>query len=147
MMENEHEAKKKISELTQNVIERNKVMGINKRNIGEAIIFTLLIFLIVVVIPFTELVTIIICIVLCPVAFIGCIKGIKHLSVTEILFAELEFRKNRRRLHLRGPQYVRKKSRNSYSESEDESLAEKCFRFIKQRFYEFLDEYGKEEDS
>ena len=146
MAENDNEVKKRISELTQNVIERNKFMGMNKRNIGEAIIFTLLIFLIVVAIPFTDLVTTIVCIVLCPVAFIGCIRGVKHLSLTEALAAELQFRKYRRRLHLRGPQYVRKKSKNSYSESEDESLAEKCFRIIKQRFNEFIDEYGEEEN-
>ena len=146
MADNDKEAKKEVYELTKNVIERNKFMGQNKRNIAEAIISSLLILTIIIAIPFTDLVTTIVCIVLCPVAFIGCLRGVKHLSVTEAFMAELQFRKYRRRLHLRGPQYVRQKSRNSYSESEDESLAEKSFRLLKQRFNEFLDEYGKEED-
>lgn len=133
--------------LTRNVIEKNKILGKNKRNIKEANVFTLLIALIVVAIPFTFTVTIIICVVLCPLTFLACIVGIKHLSLTEILSAEREFRKNRRRLHLRGPEYVRKKNKTAYSDSEEESLAERTFKYFKQRLDDFVEKYSTEDDS
>lgn len=138
---------KRVFALTKNVIEKNKLLGRNKRNWREAILFTCAILLIVLLIPFTDLVTIIVCVVLCPITFFLALTGIKHFSLTEILEAEKKFRQNRRRLHLRSAEYVRKKNKTAYTDGEEESLAEKTFKYFKQRFDDFVEEYGSEEDS
>lgn len=143
----EQENKKEVYHLTKNVIEHSKVMGIGKRNIVEAIIFTFLILAIIQLIPFTNLVKIITSIVLGAFSIFLNIVGIKHRSITEIVVAELRFRKNRRRLHLRGPEYVREKFKSDISESEDESIAERYFKLFKAKLDDFVERYGEEEGS
>lgn len=133
-------------ELTRNVIQNDKILGFNKRNIAEAIIFTLMLLLIIMIIPFTTLVKTIVSIVLGLTMFFGCLYGIKRRSVTEVFFNELRFRKNRRRTHLRGPEYVKKNIRTFFGESEDESIAEHYFKLFKEYLVNFVNEYGEEED-
>lgn len=133
--------------LTKNVINRNKILGFNKRNWGEAILYTTIVACIVFAIPFTDIVTIMSLVVLVPLVFFVNLYGIKHRSLSEIIIAEMNFRSNRRRLHLRSPEYVRKKSKTTYTESEDESLAEQHFKLVKQGLNEFIEKYASEEDS
>lgn len=133
--------------LTRNVYSKEKFMGVDKRNIVEAILFLVLLILILWIIPFTRIVRIISFIVLAPTLVIFGIRGIKHRSVLKMLSAEIKFRKYRRRLHLRGPEYVRKKVKTRYDESEDESLLEHGWRLAKERISQFIEQYGEEEDS
>lgn len=132
--------------ITKNVINKNKFLGFNKRNWGEAILYTFIVVAIIFAIPFTDIVTTMCNIVLGPLVFFVNLYGIKHRSLSEILIAEMNFRNNRRRLHLRGPEYVRKKYKTTYTESEDESLAEQHFKLLKQGFDEFIEKYASEED-
>lgn len=133
--------------LTKNVLTKGKHFGVNDRNWAEAFVFSIIVATIILAIPFTEIVTKVSLFVLLPIVFGLNLKGIKHRSLTEMLKAEIKFRQNRRRLHFRGPQYVRKNYKTTYTESEDESYAEQHYRIIKQRFNEFLEKYGSEEDS
>ena len=137
----------KIYTLTKNVINKGKILGKNKRNWAEAIICTTIVVVVVLSIPFTELVETITLLVLVPVVFGINLIGIKHRSLSEIIIAEINFRNNRRRYHLRGPEYVRKNYKSTYTESEDESLAEHHYKLIKQKINEFIEKYGAEEDS
>lgn len=137
----------KLYNMTKNVINKGKIFGKNKRNWAEAIIYTIIVIVVVLSIPFTKLVETITLLVLVPVVFGTNLIGIKHRSLSEIIIAEINFRNNRRRLHLRGPEYVRKNYKSTYTESEDESLAEHHYKLIKQRIDEFVEKYGAEEDS
>lgn len=143
----EQEVKNEVYHLTKNVIESSRIMGIRKRNIVEAILFTGLILTIINIIPFTNLVKIISSIILGLFSVVLNIKGIKHRSLTEVIVAELKFRKRRRRLHLRGPEYVRQKFQSDISETEDESLAERLYRQFKSSLDEFVEQYSEEENS
>ena len=144
----EDNEKVEVYTLTKNVVNRSKFLGMEKRNLVEAIIFTALVLYIVnVAIPFTPLVKIICSLVLGIFTFALNIIGIKKRSLTEILVAEIKFRQNRRRLHLRGPEYVRKRVISNYTESEDESLAERYFKLAKEYIDGFVERYGEEEDS
>lgn len=137
----------KLYYLTKNVINKNQLLGINKRNWAEAAIWVSGITLIVTAIPFTKIVTQMTLIVLLPIAFLLNLKGIKHRSLSEMVVAEINFRNNRRRLHLRGPEYVRKKYKTTYTESEDESLAEQHYKLLKQGLSDFVEKYASDEDS
>lgn len=139
--------KNEVYHLTKNVIEHSKILGIRKRNIVEAVVFTFLILAIVNAIPFTRLVKIISSLILGGFSIALNLRGIKHRSVTEVVAAEIKFRKRRRRLHLRGPEYVRQKFQSDISETEDESIAERYFKRIKAGIGEFVERYGEEEDS
>lgn len=133
--------------LTQNVLTNDKVLGLNKRNWAEAIIITAMFLIGLNLIPFTMIVRGFASAVFGTSLFVFLLRGIKHRSVIQMILKEYKFRKNRRRLHLRSPEYVRKKVRSSYSESEDESIAEHYFKYVKGRIDRFIDEYSEEENS
>lgn len=127
------------TKLTRNVITKGKFHGIPKRNIGEAIFFTGLVGSIILAINFTDLVTIASTLVLCPLIFIICVRGFYHRSLLQILQSEYRFRRNRRELHLRGPEYVRKENRYANEETADESYIETITRVLREKLKEFVE--------
>lgn len=144
-MQNDINKNELYTQLNENVIIKGKFYSIPKQNIREALFFTLLVAGIINGIHFTDLVKTVSSIVLCPVIFLVCIRGIKHRSVLQILYSEYKFRKRRRSLHLRGPEYVRKESKYASEESADESIAETVGRIALTKFRDFIEKYSSDE--
>lgn len=142
MAENEIKPEDLNTWLNQNVITKGKIRGIPKRNIYEAVFFTTTATLIIGSIHFTQIVTIISLIVLIPIIFLLTIRGIKNRSVLSILVAEIKFHKNRRILHLRSAEYVRKENKYAKEENCDESVIETIIRITKNKLINFIDEYS-----
>ena len=132
------EEEKEYAELTANVLQKGKLFGIPYRNYIEAILGALLVFIIINLLPFTPLVTTISSIVLCISVIFFAIRGFKNRSITQIFFAEMRFRKRKRRLHLRTPEYKRRARLEGYN---DESVFETIIRKAKSGYYEFIDTY------
>ena len=91
--------------LNRNVLSKNRIYGIPKVNIVEAIFFTIAVWLIILSINFTKLVSSVCILVLCPIVFVCGVKGIKSRSVLQFLLSNIKFVRNRKMLHLRGPEF------------------------------------------
>lgn len=131
--------------LNENVLTKGKFHGKSYRNIAESIVFAGIVAYIILRINFTELVTNMSLLILCPLVMYLCIKGIKNRSVTEIIQAEIKHRFKRRRLHLRGPEYVRKESKYA-KEQTNESLVESVWNKIREKAEIFIAEYANDDD-
>ena len=125
--------------LNKNVITKGKTFGIPNHNIVEAIFFVFLTVLIILAINFTKLVTNICLIILVPIVLIFFLRGLKSRSVLQLLVSEIKFRINRKILHLRSPEYVRKENRYANEESADESVVEAIGRIAKEKYREFIE--------
>lgn len=144
-MQDELNEKDLYTRLNKNVMIKGRFYSIPKQNIREAVIFTLLTFGIINGIHFTNLVKTASGVILCPIIFIVCIKGIKHRSVLQILYSEYKFRKRRRILSLRGPEYVRKESKYASEETAEESVAETVGRIALTKFRDFIEKNSSNE--
>lgn len=114
-MEDNNEQNDVIYRITPNVIETGYFFGIPVRRWVEAIVFCVLFDLFVMAIPFTTTVHTVLIIVIDAVLFGFSLHGIHNRSIIQFAIAEWKFRKTRRVLHLRGPEYVKKKQDfNSY---------------------------------
>lgn len=138
-MENE---KNNLVYLNPNVFEKDKVLGISKRNWGEAFIKTIIIFAFLQSINFVPSVRIVIQVISCITCITINLVGIRHRSIGQILSAELKFRKNRRQLHLRSVAFKRRES-DYETEDTDTSIAERIIKKVKQRIHEFVDTYSE----
>ena len=75
-------------------------------------------------------------------------RGYKNRSFTQIAVDYFKTVKNRKVLHLRGPEYVRQDIKlKGGSESSDETYAKQIIKWSKGRLNNFIDEYSEEEDS
>ena len=128
--------------LNRNVITKGKTFGIPNHNIVEAIFFVFLVVLIILSINFTKLVTNICLIILVPIVSIFFLRGLKSRSVLQLLISEIKFRINRKIIHLRSPEYVRKENRYANEESADESVVEAIGRITKEKYREFIEKYS-----
>ena len=137
----------RIFHYTKNVIQSERFMGIQKRNIYEAIAIVVFLIVVIASLPFTSVVKTMSIIVLCPTTLIICIRGVKNRSIGQIITAEIKFRKNRRELHLRGPEYKREKGEMHYDENANDSIAEKGIRIVRTKINEFIGKYSDPEDS
>lgn len=133
--------------ITRNVLQRNKVFGIDKRNWIEAISFSLLGLSIVRNVRFTHDVKTLVSLVTVSVLFFFGIRGIMGRSVTKVIIAEIKFKKNRRKLHLRSPEYARSKKSKKSSSYEEQSVAKQAFIRIKEYVDRFVDTYSESSDS
>lgn len=94
-------------QLTPNVIESGTLLGIPHRNWIEAVASSLIAVFIITAIPFTPVYTGVLCIMVSSALIAINLKGIQNRSVTQMIVAEISFLKNRRILHLRGPEYAK----------------------------------------
>jgi hypothetical protein len=95
--------------ITPNVIETGYFFGIPIRRWVEAVGFSLLFDILMLIIPFTTTVHTVLIVVMDAVIFGFSLHGIHNRSIIQFTVAEIKFRKTRRILHLRGPEYVKKK--------------------------------------
>ena len=72
------------------------------------------------------------------------LKGIGEDSLLQRIIAEIRFKKNRKELHLRSAEYVRKQRNTSGVEREDQSLAEFYLVKGKKLFSEFVEKNAEE---
>ncbi len=133
--------------LGQNIIENGKVFGVERRNLIETVISVGFVTILIMLIPFTKYVKVFSISVIDLVLGYINIRGIQHRSVTQIIIAEIKFRKNRRMLHLRGPEYTRKKGVYSFEEAGNESTFESWTRAVKEFIAKFIERYGSDQDS
>ena len=126
--------------LNWNVLSKNRIYGIPKVNIVEAIFFTIAVWLIILSINFTKLVSSVCILVLCPIVFVCGVKGIKSRSVLQFLLSNIKFVRNRKMLHLRGPEYKRKENQYASQENIDESVVEKIIRLAGEKLRKFIEE-------
>ncbi len=134
-------------QLRLNCIENDSFLGISYRKWVDTFVFGGAVFLIIMVIPFTSLVTTILLVTIMIPTIMLCIHGICNRSVSEMLFAEMRFRKNKRVLHLRGPEYVRQKTDFSKYAGGDETNGERIVRTIKESLNRYADSILEGEDS
>lgn len=134
---------KGIFRINANVLSKKEIMGIPKRNIVEAVIFTIAVFLVLRLIPFTKTAMIMFSIVLCSLTFYFSIRGIANRSITQILIAELKYHKNKCVRHLRGPEYMRKEGRYKNNESSNESAFETAAKTVKKYVNDYIDKYSE----
>lgn len=135
--------------IISNIIEIGNLLGFPYRQWAEAIGFTLLFILIIALIPFTFWVRFFICLVYGFTIFTISLNGIKNRSVTQFLLDERKFRKNKRVLHLRGPEYMKSKADIQSYEGGEDFIGKQITR-VKQLIIEsadkILDEADSEED-
>lgn len=142
----ENSNSKLITTLTPNVIKTGYILGKPRRNWIEAIIVDAIFIAILFIIPFTSTVRNIILLIIGPSIFYFFYRGIMNRSVIEMLTAEYRFLKNRRVLHLRGPEYVKKKqSLSNYIGGDDEDLIDRIVRSITGKLREIAKNWSEED--
>lgn len=132
-------------EIIPNVYETGTLFGIRKRNWIEAFSFGGIAVGLIQLIPFTDLVNGIVSVSVFSAIFAINLRGILNRSITEIISAELRFKKNKRILHLRGPEYVKKKQDFSMYGG-DESNGQVIIKKFKRRVGEFGQNLIEESD-
>ena len=132
--------------ITPNVIESGLFFGIPHRHWFEAVFFTLLVILIINAIPFTSIVKGVLCVTFGVTVFRFHLQGLCNRSVTEMIAAEYRFMKHRRVLHLRGPEYVKKKQDFSQYAGGDETNLERIIRQFKGRLNDLADSILEDSD-
>ena len=138
----------RIYDITRNVLTKSKIGGLDKRNIAEAIISAALAAAVIFIIPFTTIVKGMSCAVICSALIVFNLRGIKNRSVSQIVIAEINFRKNRRKTHIRGPEYKwQKGGMYSYDEDGTKSAFEKGWEFIKGHINGYIEKYSDPDNS
>lgn len=132
-------------ELNENVIRKRKVGKIPMRNIIEGILFGGCGVLIVCQVNFVSKIKIMISVVVFISILVGSIKGIKRKSFTQIVLKEITFRRNRRELHLRSPEYEQGESKFKNDDGNETSYATVYIEKIKKRINEFVEKYSDED--
>ena len=129
-----------VFELTSNIISTGQILGMKQRNVIEGGIMTYIAIRIIGNIPFIFKVKVVLWILVSIALMIFNIRGIKGCALTEILIAEIRFRKNKRELHLRGPEYVKEKKSSYGSNYSEKSIAEEVIDWGRGHLDRFLKE-------
>ena len=124
--------------LGKNIVKVGEIFGIKTRNLIEGIICAFLVVIIISNINFKPQIKLILNLSGAVLAILGNIKGIKNKSLSQNLLAEIKFRKRKRKLHLRSPEYIREVVNGG--EYEDESAFERWTRKNKERIDRFVEE-------
>lgn len=95
--------------ICDNIVKETSILHIPIRNWIEAIAFVFIVGFIISLIPFTSEARTGMLIIYCGFSFYMGLKGIKNRSVTEAIIDWIRSTLNRRKLHLRGPEYAREK--------------------------------------
>lgn len=127
---------------TINIVDTGAFLGIPWRRWIEGLCFGGVGVLIICAINFTSLVKTIISLIVFFTLFFFGVKGIMNRSITEMLLAEIKFWKNRRELHLSGPEYLR--SKKTKITGEGKSNGEEIANRIKARLIEFARQQRQE---
>jgi hypothetical protein len=125
--------------LNRNIVSKGKTfLGRPVRMWLEGVIFGMLGVALVRLVPFVGSVKILLSIIAFLTLLVLNVIGIKNRSWTQCVLSAIKYSRNRRRLHLRSPEYVRK---IKYEEDIDNaSPAEQLARKIQQRFDGFIEE-------
>jgi hypothetical protein len=145
-MANENEEKSRYN-ISLNCMESEQFFGIPHRRWFEAIFFAFIVIVIIRLIPFTDVVKNVLSFTFGGSTFAFFLKGLFNRSVTEILMAEIKFSKNRRVLHLRGPEYKKQKQDFSKYAGGDETNAERLIRRFKEALNGYADKVLEDSDS
>lgn len=122
--------------ITRNVINAGTFMRIPIRNWVEGVLFFIVVKSVLSLINFTSWAGTVFTFVYGGFAFLFGVKGIQNRSVTQYIYAKFKFNQKRRKLHLRGPQYVKKVSELKSMEGNN-SYGEEILTSVKQRLLEF----------
>jgi len=149
-MEEENKRKEYVAaSIISNIIEVGNFLGFPYRRWAEAIGFTGLFILIIALVPFTFWARFFICLVYGFAIFTIALNGIKNRSIVQFFMDEKRFRKNKRILHLRGPEFIKAKADISSYEGGDDFFGRQIDR-IKERIIQgadkILDETTGKED-
>lgn len=132
-------------DFNENVVRKHKVGKTSMRNIAEGVLFGGCGVLIVCQINFVlQIKTMVSVIVFVSILF-GSIRGIKRKSFTQVVLKEIAFRRNRRKLHLRSPEYEQKESRFKSDDGDEKSYAAVYIEKFKQQINEFVEKYSDED--
>lgn len=124
--------------LHSNVMTKGKLLGKPTRNWAEGIIGGVVMALIMNAIPFVRGVKILMILVSLVGMLVLGVRGAKNRSYTQLLISWIRFRHNRRRLHLRTPDYIRNVK---YGEDENESIAEAAYKKANREIDRFVEKY------
>lgn len=122
----------------KNVLRKGLLLNIPYRNWVEAVIFSFFGVCLVCLIPFVKKVKITVCVIVVILIFFASLRGIKNRSITQIVIAELIFKRRRRRLHLRTPEW-QKQTRQEINTNE--SLAESVVFRFRDGIDDFVEKY------
>ena len=136
-----------ITYFTPNILRAGYWFGKPRRNWIEAALVLLIFIVIMMGIPFVTSVRNVIIICIGGPLFEFFVRGICNRSVFQMIKAEFRYQRNRRILHLRGPEF--KQSRQNlgkYMGGEDEEIFDRIGNFIKEHLLKIAYEWGEEED-
>lgn len=145
MAEQPHD--KEIIEITieQNVSKGFGILPIAGRNVIEAILFTGIVISIICHINFTNIVKGFYLLIFGIGIFVSVLRGYKNRSFTQIAVDYIVTLKNRKVLHLRGPEYVRQEIKLKDTSGSDKTYAEQSVEWGKARLHSFIEKYSDEE--
>ncbi len=133
--------------LEKNVLDKGYIFTIPVRNIIEGAIVTLIIIYIICSINFTTYVKVFSCLVYGTGTMFVFIRGYKNRSFIQIIQDYIHALRNRKILHLRGPEYERQDVAIKEGEGDDKSILAKWFDEVKERLRGFTEQYAEEENS
>lgn len=123
--------------LSKNIIRQGVILGYPVRNWIEGIVFGGIAIFIIQHIPFTTLANFVFTILWGGAATAFGIRGIKNRSVTEMLIDQVKYIKNKRKAHLRGPEYVRNKKEFKEYNIKYSTVAEQLLAGAREKLLEF----------
>lgn len=129
--------------IPENIVRKGMLLGKPIRNWIEGAVLGFLFVKLVQFIPFVEHIGNIMKVVVFVIVAFLCIRGFKNRSVTQIIIDEFRFRRRKRRLHLRTPNYVRVVKSDALV---NESAIEYALRKAKERINIFIKSRKKPEN-
>ena len=132
--------------LSKNIIRQGVILGRPTRNWIEGIIFGGVTIAIIQHIPFTTLASLVFTALWGGAATAFGIRGIKNRSVTEMLIDQIKYIKNKRKAHLRGPEYVRNKKEFKEYNIKYSTTAEQIYAGTREKLLEFAYKHGQNDD-
>ncbi len=133
--------------LSKNVIRQGVFLGYPIRNWIEGIIFGGIAIFIIQHIPFTTLANIVFTLLWGGAATVFGIRGIKNRSVTEMIIDQIKYLKNKRKAHLRGPEYVRNKKEFKEYNIKYSTVAEQFLAGTREKLLEFAYKHSEIDNS
>ena len=133
--------------LSKNIIRQGVFLGKPVRNWIEGIVFGGVTIAVIQQIPFTTLANIVFTALWGGSAAAFGIRGIKNRSVTEMLIDQVKYIKNKRKAHLRGPEYVRNKKEFKEYNIKYSTVAEQIYAGTREKLLEFAYKYGHVDSS
>lgn len=131
--------------LEANVLQKGTLFSFPRRNVVEAAVLCAAEAFVITGINFTTFVMCVYLAVFIPATFILTARGYKNRSFLQVAFDYAHVLRTRKRLHFRGPEYMRQDIKIQEAENADRSIAEKFIERARGGIDRFVDEYGQEE--